>query len=229
MLPTPTAYFRKTELSFKKALYLTTSKSLLQTYLSAKCRLAFQMPWQAAALTPSQLFFPDGSLALLICAPVFSLALICHEASSAVLTNQKKVHLATTSTPGQPHIYLGNCYYLAMGSGFLLKPWFPITCGHNCACKDTVFKRDLVCARADQRNTAKQRWAKWKITYCEKHDLSFPQQCRSCVTSRRTVTIQDVTLEFRVQGPAPALLCVPSLVLPVPQFPAIQKRNCENS
>lgn len=131
--------------------------------------------------------------------------------------------------PGQPHIYLGNCYYLAMGSGFLLKPWFPITCGHNCACKDTVFKRDLVCARADQRNTAKQRWAKWKMTYCEKHDLSFPQQCRSCVNSRRTVSIQDATLEFRVQGPAPALVCVPSLVLPVPQFPASQKRNCENS
>lgn len=100
MLPTPTAYFRKSKLLFNKALYLTTLKSLLQTYLSAKYRLAFQMPWQAAALTPSQLFFPDGSLALLICAPVFSLALICHEASSAVLTNQKKVHLATTSTPG---------------------------------------------------------------------------------------------------------------------------------
>lgn len=31
---------------------------------------------------------------------MFSLALICHEASSAVLANQKKVHLATTSAPG---------------------------------------------------------------------------------------------------------------------------------
>lgn len=37
---------------------------------------------------------------LLIWAPVFSLTLICHEASSAALTNQEKVHLATTAAPG---------------------------------------------------------------------------------------------------------------------------------
>lgn len=54
------------------------------------------MPWQAAALTPSPVFFPGGLLALLICAPVFSLALIRQEASSPVLTNQEKVHLVTT-------------------------------------------------------------------------------------------------------------------------------------
>lgn len=30
-------------------------KRLLQTYLSAKCRSAFQTPWQAAAVTPSPL------------------------------------------------------------------------------------------------------------------------------------------------------------------------------
>lgn len=92
----PTTYFGRRKILFNKALDLTTWKSLFQTYLSAKYRLAFQMPWQAAALTPSPVFFPGGLLALLICAPVFSLALIRQEASSPVLTNQEKVHLVTT-------------------------------------------------------------------------------------------------------------------------------------
>lgn len=49
-----------------------------------------------------------------------------------------------------------------MASGFLLKPWFPITCGHNCAGKGTVLERDLESDRAEEQKSSKTKVSKTK-------------------------------------------------------------------
>lgn len=81
------------------------------------------MPLQAAALAPFQFFFPGSSFAQLICAPVCFLLHLYAMKRHLLFSPIKKRCIWQQPQPlGQPHIYLGNYYYLAMGSGFLLKP-----------------------------------------------------------------------------------------------------------
>lgn len=180
------------------------------------------MPWQAAALTPLQLSFAGARwlhLSVLLC---FLLHLYATKRHLLLSPIKKRCVWQQAQPLGQPHIYLGNCYYLALGSGFLLKPQFPITRGHCCACRDVVLERPGIWqsrsmiygkTRRLQNKQYCEKWDLWSLGDKALHYFQGGGQHSACC--------------FRYQEPGSSPCC--ALVPPALHLLLIQKRNGENS
>ena len=159
------------------------------------------MPWQAAALAPLQPSSAGARWIHLSVLPCFLLHLYATKRHLLLSPIKKRCVWQQAQPLGQPHIYLGNCYYLALGSGFLLKPQFPITRVHRCACRDVVLPEPISDIWQNQKE-AKQTNERSVV----KNEIIGPSVIKYYVTSRGVVSIQHAAPDARSQGPAPAVL-----------------------
>lgn len=143
----------------------------------------------------------------LICAAVFSLALIRHEASFAALTNQKKVRLAASSALGATTHLFRKLLLSSTGIGFSLEtpvsyyPW-ALLCMQRCSFRETWHLPERISDIWQNQKEAKQTNERSVV----KNEIIGPSVIKYYVTSRGVVSIQHAAPDARSQGPAPAVL-----------------------